>query len=101
MKRVLVVLAALAAAAPSFASQPQFWKLEGAGDFLQGDTTNLSVDSQGRVRLAPTSKLLYTPETPYVWALAKDAKGALYAGTIGPSDEQGNPTGPGTIVRIK
>ena len=28
-------------------------------------------------------------------------KGALYAGTIGPSDEQGNPTGPGTIVRIK
>ena len=28
-------------------------------------------------------------------------KGALYAGTFGPTDDQGNPTGPGTIVRIK
>lgn len=75
------MLAALAAAAPCSASQPQFWKVEGAQDFLQGETNGLSVDSQGRVRLAPTSKLLYTPETPYVWALARDAKGALYAGT--------------------
>jgi len=83
VKRRLVVLAALAAAAPCLAraSQPQFWKVEGAQDFLQGDTAGLSVDSQGRVRLAPTSKLLYTPDTPYVWALARDAKGALYAGT--------------------
>jgi hypothetical protein len=28
-------------------------------------------------------------------------RGALYAGTFGPTDEQGNPTGPGTIVRIR
>ena len=28
-------------------------------------------------------------------------KGALYAGTFGPTDQQGNPTGPGTIVRIR
>ena len=27
--------------------------------------------------------------------------GALYAGTFGPTDDQGNPTGPGTVVRIK
>ncbi len=26
--------------------------------------------------------------------------GALYAGTMGPSDDEGNPTGPGSIVRI-
>ena len=28
-------------------------------------------------------------------------KGALYAGTLGPTDDQGNPTGPGSIVRIR
>jgi hypothetical protein len=28
-------------------------------------------------------------------------RGALYAGTAAPTDEQGNPTGTGTIVRIK
>jgi hypothetical protein len=27
--------------------------------------------------------------------------GTLYAGTLGPSDDQGNPTGPGTIVAIR
>jgi hypothetical protein len=27
-------------------------------------------------------------------------KGALYAGTFGPTDNEGNPTGPGTVVRI-
>src|SRR4029453_5967843 len=35
------------------AAQPQFWKLEGAQDFLDGDTEGLSVDSDGRVRLPP------------------------------------------------
>jgi hypothetical protein len=28
-------------------------------------------------------------------------KGALYAGTLGPTDDEGNPTGPGTIVSIR
>ncbi len=28
-------------------------------------------------------------------------KGALYAGTLAPTDEQGNPTGTGSLVRIK
>ena len=28
-------------------------------------------------------------------------KGALYAGTFGPTDDEGNPTGPGTVVRIR
>lgn len=76
-----VLLAAVAVAGPAYAAQPQFWRLEGPRDFLAGEAKGLSIDSQGRVRLAPTSRLLYSPETPYVWALARDGKGALYAGT--------------------
>ena len=76
------VLALLCGRAASRPRQPQFWRIEGARDFLDGDTEGLSVDSEGRVRLAPASrKLLHDPEAPYVWALARDAKGALYAGT--------------------
>ena len=63
------------------AAQPQFWRIEGARDFLEGEPEGLSVDSEGRVRLAPAAKQLFSPETPYVWALARDGKGALYAGT--------------------
>jgi hypothetical protein len=76
-----VLLAAVAVAGPALAAQPQFWRLEGPLDFLAGEANGLSIDSQGRVRLAPTSRVLFGPETPYVWALARDGKGALYAGT--------------------
>jgi sugar lactone lactonase YvrE len=74
-------LAALAVATTASAAQPQFWRIEGARDFLQGESKGLSIDSEGRVRLAPTTKQLFSPETPYVWALARDGKGVLYAGT--------------------
>jgi len=65
----------------AFAAQPQFWRLEGARDFLDGELENLAVDSEGRVRLAPGSKLLFDSEAPSIWCLARDAKGVLYAGT--------------------
>jgi len=68
--------------APSLqAAQPQFWRLEGARDFLEGDVQGLSVDSEGRVRLAPASRPLQDPEVPNVWCVATDAKGTVYAGT--------------------
>ncbi len=63
------------------AAQPQFWKIEGPRAFLDGTLEGLSVDSDGRVRLAPPSKLLHDPEAPYVWCAIRDGKGTVYAGT--------------------
>src|SRR5918996_5335101 len=80
-RRSIVCLALAALAVPLWAAQPQFWKLEGASDFLAGDTEGLSVDSEGRVRLAPATRALADPEAPYVWTLARDAQGTLFAGT--------------------
>jgi sugar lactone lactonase YvrE len=87
MSRRRVFLCLVAAVAlmvrtvPLRAAQPQFWKIEGARDFLEGDTEGLSVDSEGRVRLAPATRALADTEAPYVWVLARDGKGTLYAGT--------------------
>ena len=80
-RRAVLACALLALVAPVHAAQPQFWKIEGARDFLDGDTEGLSVDSEGRVRLAPASERLYDPESPYVWSLARNNKGVLFAGT--------------------
>jgi outer membrane protein assembly factor BamB len=80
-RRVVLTLAALAVPVIVGAAQPQFWKLEGARDFLEGTTEGLSVDSEGRVRLSPATTLIHDPEAPFVWCLARDPKGALYAGT--------------------
>lgn len=82
LTRPLAPLLILAASVATLhAAQPQFWKLEGPRAFLEGNLDGLSVDSDGRVRLAPRGKALYDPETPYVWCLTRDAKGTLYAGT--------------------
>ena len=85
MSRSRAVLAlavlVLCSAAAAHAAQPQFWKLEGAQDFLDGDTEGLSVDSEGRVRLAPATRALPDTDAPFVWCLVRDAKGTLYAGT--------------------
>src|SRR5690349_9508554 len=63
------------------AAQPQFWQIEGARDFLDGETEGLSIDSEGRVRLAPASRVIEDPEAPYVWSLARDNQGRVYVGT--------------------
>jgi outer membrane protein assembly factor BamB len=80
-RRAPVFAALLLAAAPAWAAQPQFWRTEGARDFLDGETEGVSVDSDGHVRLAPASRLLHDPEAPNVWALAAGPKGVFYAGT--------------------
>jgi outer membrane protein assembly factor BamB len=77
----LLAVVCLAAPTAARAAQPQFWQLEGARDFLDGETEGLSVDSEGRVRLAPATRVLQDPEAPYVWSLARDSEGRLYVGT--------------------
>ncbi len=80
-RRVVLTLALLALPLSVQAAQPQFWRIEGAKDFLEGTTEGIAVDSEGRVRLSPAASVIHDPEAPYVWCLARDAKGALYAGT--------------------
>ena len=81
--RRLAGLAVLAVCWPVtlWGAQPQFWRIEGARDFLEGTTEGISVDSQGRARLGLASSVVQDTEAPYVWCLAWDGKGALYAGT--------------------
>ena len=79
--RALALGLAVVAAPPVHAAQSQFLRLEGARDFLEGELVGLSVDSNGRVRLAPAVKVLQETETPFVWCLATDGKGAVFAGT--------------------
>ena len=80
-RALAVALALVVTAAPGYAAQSQFLRLEGARDFLEGELSGLSVDSNGRVRLAPGVKVLQETETPFVWCLATDGKGTVFVGT--------------------
>jgi sugar lactone lactonase YvrE len=83
LRRAAVALAALAvAAAPALhAAGPQFWRLEGARTFLEGEIEGLSLDSDGRLRLGASARPLFDPEAPNAWCVARDAHGVLYVGT--------------------
>ena len=81
IRRLALVSCLLLSAGAARAAQPQFWRIEGARDFLDGTTEGLSIDSEGRVRLAPLTRPAYDPEVPFVWCLARDPKGVIYAGT--------------------
>jgi sugar lactone lactonase YvrE len=75
------LVAFVCASGPVGASQPQTWKVEGAAEFLAGQVEGLSVDSEGRLRLAPATALLADGQAPHIWCVARDSHGSIYAGT--------------------
>jgi sugar lactone lactonase YvrE len=79
-------LAAGAALAVSllWAVETRTWKQSDQQDFEKGKLENLSLRSDGRLTLAPAVTTLLETDVPYLWALAADGKGKIYAGGGGP-----------------
>ena len=50
-------------------------------DFDKGTIKRLSLSSDGRLALAPAVKELADPNVTFLWAVARDSKGNVYAGT--------------------
>jgi sugar lactone lactonase YvrE len=75
-------LAALACLSAAFlgASDTRTWSQSDYGDFQKGLARNLSLRSDGLVTLAPRLHELYDSSLPYLWAVAQDSKGNVYAG---------------------
>lgn len=56
-------------------------ELQGSKEFLEGEMTGLALDEEGRLRPAPIASQSWSIDAPYVWCLARDAKGRLLAGS--------------------
>jgi hypothetical protein len=81
LRRVGFLVLVVLAGTPLRAAGPQFWRLEGARAFLEGEIQGLSLDSEGRLRLGASPRTLFDPEAPNAWSVSRDARGALYVGT--------------------
>ena len=77
MKKLILLLAASSAL---FGGQTHTWTQGEAADFEKGILKNLSLRSDGRLTLAPATRELFDTSSSYLWALAQDSKGNLYAG---------------------
>jgi sugar lactone lactonase YvrE len=69
-----------AVSAVLFASQTRTWSQGDYAEFEKGTIRNLSVRSDGLLSLGPHSRELMDTSSAYLWALAQDSKGNLYAG---------------------
>jgi len=92
MKTSVWLFAALSAvAALVSATQTKTWSVEDASDFEKATRKQVSVSSDGRVTLAPRVEEIFDTASVYLWTLAEDSKGNVYAGG-------GGPAGPGARV---
>src|SRR5579884_238070 len=78
-----VLLGALAV--PVFAVDTRFWQQDEFTDFEKGNLNKISIRSDGRLFLAPALTEVLDSSAPYLWALALDASGNIYAGGGGPT----------------
>jgi hypothetical protein len=77
----LAISVILAAAALAAAAEPQSWKLEGFTARKGGELENVSLEWDGTLALSPRLETLHKWPAGQVWALARDRKGTIYAGT--------------------
>ena len=81
VRRVAAGALVLLAWAGLEAAMPTFWTVATQTDFLKGDVEDLSIDSDGRVFLGPSTTLVAETAAPFLWTLVAGADGTLWAGT--------------------
>ena len=77
---VISLLAALQPIAVS-AAATQSWELSTYGQFLAGTFTNIALDREGVLRVAPSLDVVHESEQAVVWSLARSKDGTVYYGT--------------------
>lgn len=81
MNRTLKSVAVCAALpAICLAVSTRTWLCSSYADFEKGELKGVSLRSDGRITLGPKTTELFDSSLAYLWALARDSKGVLYAG---------------------
>src|SRR5436190_8549711 len=75
------------------------WEQSKFDELVKGTTTGVAVRSAGGLELAPAFKLLYATPSTYIWAVAADDAGNVYAATGSPARVyRVTPDGKSTII---
>ena len=79
--RLLLCTLVVCASVRLLAAVPTFWTVSTQTDFLKGDVEGLSIDSDGRVFLGPSTSLIAETAAPFLWAVVTGADGSMWAGS--------------------
>ena len=67
----------------SWGVETKTWSHGSQSDYEKATVKRLSIRNDGRITLAPWFQELFDSSAPYLWALAEDSQGNLYAGGSG------------------
>jgi outer membrane protein assembly factor BamB len=96
---LILMLAACGAAAPAFADGTKTWEQSRFEELGKGRATGVAIRSAGGLELAPAFKPLYGTPSTYIWAVAADDEGNVYAATGSPARiYRITPDGKATII---
>jgi sugar lactone lactonase YvrE len=84
-RSVFVTLIAVALCATAFAEGTRTWEQSKFEDLTKGTTDGVAIRSRGGLELAPAFKALSTTPSSYIWSIAADAKGNVYAAAGAPA----------------
>jgi hypothetical protein len=84
--RFLVSILVISGFGPcAFADGTRAWEQSKFEDLAKGTATGVAIRSSGGLELAPSFKLLYATPSTYIWAVAADESGNVYAATGSPA----------------
>jgi hypothetical protein len=84
---------------PVSADGTRTWEQSKFEDLTKGSATGAAIRSSGGLELAPSFKLLYATPSTYIWAVAADESGNVYAATGSPARVYRiTPDGTATII---
>jgi len=85
IKKLSSVLFIIVLAAAAFAEGTRQWKETGYDDFERGTARGVAIRSTGQIELAPAFKAIYTSPSTFIWSIAADKDGVVYAATGAPA----------------
>ena len=93
-------LSTLTICAPAaFADGTRTWEQSKFDELTKGTPTGVAIRSSGGLELAPSFKLFYATPSTYIWAVASDDAGNIYAATGSPARVYRiTPDGQATII---
>ena len=78
--RTAIFTLAIFAAVPLGSETTRRWEQSSFEDFSKGKAKNVSIRGDGKLMLAPRMEERFEPPATYLWTLAEDSKGNVFAG---------------------
>jgi hypothetical protein len=85
MRKLLLLVCLLFLSVFTFAEGTRTWEQSKFEDLEKGTAKGVAIRSDGGLELAPSLKPVYTTPSTYIWAIAGDSQGNIYAAAGAPA----------------